>query len=44
MDNVAKISAEAVASVANRALVNAMAVACGLAMVVFVCIAATIST
>jgi hypothetical protein len=40
MENVAKISAETIPSVANKILVNAMAVMCGLALVVFVCMAA----
>ncbi len=39
MDNVAKISAEPFRHAANKALVNAMAVMCGLALVVFVCMA-----
>jgi hypothetical protein len=39
MDNVAKISAEAVPSMANNVMVNAMAVICGLALVVFACMA-----
>ena len=39
MDNVAKISAEAVPAVANNLMVNVMAVICGLALVVFACMA-----
>ena len=39
MDNVAKISAEAVPSMADNVMVNAMAVICGLALVVFACMA-----
>jgi hypothetical protein len=39
MDNIAKISAEAAPSVANNVLVNVMAVVCGLALIVFVCVA-----
>ena len=39
MDNVAKVSAEAVPSVSNIVIINAMAVLCGLAVVVFACMA-----
>jgi hypothetical protein len=39
MDSVAKISTEAVPSVANNVIVNAVAVICGLALVVFACMA-----
>jgi ABC-type antimicrobial peptide transport system permease subunit len=39
MDNVVKISAEAVPSVASNLIVNVMAVMCGLALVVFACMA-----
>ena len=39
MDNIAKISAEAVPAVANNLIVNVMAVICGLALVVFACMA-----
>ena len=39
MDGVTKISAESVASMANNAVVNVMAVICGLAVLVFACMA-----
>jgi hypothetical protein len=39
MDSVAKISAEAVPSKAKNLIVNVMAVICGLALVVFACMA-----
>jgi hypothetical protein len=39
MDNVAKISAEAVPSATDNVLVNVMAVICGLALLVFACMA-----
>ena len=38
MDNVTKISAEAAPSAVTDVFVNALAVACGLAVVVFACI------
>ena len=39
MDDVAKISAQAAPSVSNIVIINAMAVLCGLAVVVFACMA-----
>jgi hypothetical protein len=39
MDSVTEISAEAVPSVADNLTVDAMAVMCGLALVVFACMA-----
>jgi hypothetical protein len=39
MDSVTKISAEAAPSIADNAMVNVMAVICGLAVLVFACIA-----
>ena len=39
MESVTKISAEAVPAVNNNLIVNAMAVICGLALVVFACMA-----
>ena len=39
MDNVTKISAETVPAAATNLIVNAMAVMCGLALVVFACVA-----
>jgi ribose/xylose/arabinose/galactoside ABC-type transport system permease subunit len=39
MDNVAKISAQATPSVSNAVIINAMAVLCGLAVVMFACMA-----
>ena len=39
MENVAKISAQAAPSVSNVVIINAMAVLCGLAVVMFACMA-----
>ena len=39
MDSVTEISAETVPSVANNLIVNVTAVMCGLALVVFACMA-----
>jgi hypothetical protein len=39
MDRVANISAEAVPAPANNLFINAMAVMCGLALVMFACMA-----
>ena len=39
MESVTKISAEAVPAAANNLIINAMAVICGLGLVVFACIA-----
>jgi hypothetical protein len=39
MDSVTEISAEAAPSMANNAIVNVMAVICGLAVLVFSCMA-----
>ena len=39
MDTVAKISDEAVPAAANNLFINAMAMMCGLALVVFACMA-----
>jgi hypothetical protein len=38
MDNVAKISAEVIPAATNNLIVNAMAVICGLVLVVFACV------
>jgi hypothetical protein len=39
MDTVAKISAEAVPAAANNLITNVVAVMCGMALVVFTCMA-----
>jgi len=39
MESVTKVSAEAVPSAANNLIINAVAVICGLGLVVFACIA-----
>ena len=39
MESVTKISAEAAPATANNLIINAMAVICGLGLVVFACIA-----
>jgi hypothetical protein len=39
MDSVTKISGQAVPSMANKAIVNVMAVICGIAVLVFACMA-----
>jgi len=39
MDSVTKISAEAVPAAGNSLFINTMAVVCGLALVVFACMA-----
>ena len=39
MDSVTKISSEAVPAAANKLIINAMAIACGLVLVVFACVA-----
>ncbi len=39
MDNVTKMSAEVIATSTGNVMVTAMAIVCGLALVVFVCVA-----